>query len=208
MQFLATHGVWLVAAFIALETLGLPLPAEAALMAAAIFAAQTQSLDIWLLIAAGSIAAIVANIAGFWIGRRYGYRLLTRHGKRVGLTEERLAIGRWLFARYGAGFVVVARFLPFVRNMAAILAGANFMPPRTFVLASASAAVAWVTSIALVSYWFGAAVSDLASPVAVVAGLAALAVIVGAPILILRYEKRLLAKSQRRSPHPPRPPQA
>jgi membrane protein DedA with SNARE-associated domain len=104
--------------------------------------------------------------------------------------------------------VVVARFLPFVRNMAAILAGANFMPPRTFVLASASAAVAWVTSIALVSYWFGAAVSDLASPVAVVAGLAALAVIVGAPILILRYEKRLLAKSQRRSPHPPRPPQA
>ena len=39
IHFISVYGVWLVAAFIALETVGFPFPAEAALMAAAIFAA-------------------------------------------------------------------------------------------------------------------------------------------------------------------------
>src|SRR6185436_20046272 len=74
-QFVSIYGVWLVAGFIALESIGLPLPAEAALMAAAIFAARTHDLDIRSLIVASILAAIVGNVAGFWIGRRFGYRL-------------------------------------------------------------------------------------------------------------------------------------
>jgi len=46
-QFISAHGVWLVAVFIGLETVGVPLPAEAALIAAAIFAAGTHDIDIW-----------------------------------------------------------------------------------------------------------------------------------------------------------------
>src|SRR6516164_11575912 len=114
-HFISGYGIWIVAAFIALESVGLPLPAEAALMAAAFFAAKAHGLNIHALISAGIAAAIIGEVIGFWIGRRFGYGLLVRHGYRFGLTQERIRIGQWLFVRYGGAFVFVARFLPFLR---------------------------------------------------------------------------------------------
>jgi membrane protein DedA with SNARE-associated domain len=202
-EFIATYGIPLVAAFIALESIGLPLPAEAALMAAAVFAATTYEIDIWALIAAGMVAAIVGNIAGFSIGRRLGPRLLMLHGGRLGLTEQRIKIAQWLFVRYGGRFVFIARFLPFLRNMAAVLAGANAMPPYRFYLASSTAAVAWVTCYGLGTYFLSEAFTALASPVAVVLAVAAILIVLAVPMLIVRYEERLLADVARGSPGPP-----
>jgi membrane protein DedA with SNARE-associated domain len=207
-EFISTYGIWLVAGFIALETIGAPLPAEAALMAAGFFAARTHDLDIWLLIAAGSLAAILGNVAGYWIGRRFGYRLLVRHGHRVGLTEGRIRIGQWLFVRYGGRFVFIARFLPFLRNMAAILAGTNSMSQPVFHLASGTAAIAWVMLYSLAAYSFGEAFADLASPAAVVLGAVAILIILAVPALVLRYEQRLLAKAECDLPSPPLGPPA
>src|SRR5215467_5317403 len=132
--FVSAYGIWLVAAFIALESIGVPLPAEAALMAAAFFAARTHELDIAWLIAVGVFAAVVGEVAGFWLGRAFGDQALTRYGARLGLTERRLKLGRQLFARCGGRFVFVARFLPVLRNVAALLAGANRMAQGNFYL--------------------------------------------------------------------------
>ncbi len=208
VQFISIYGVWLVAAFIALESVGFPLPAEAALMAAAFFAARTHDLDIWFLLAASVLAAIVGNIAGFWIGSRFGYRLLTKYGKRLGLTEGRIRIGQWLFMRYGGRFVFAARFLPFLRNMVAVLAGANRMPAHRFHFASGTAAIAWVLFYGLGVYYLGGAFTDLAAPAAIVLGLAAVLIVFGVPALIVRYEKRLLAKIEAGSASPPLGPPA
>jgi membrane protein DedA with SNARE-associated domain len=194
VHFISIYGVWLVAAFIALETVGFPFPAEAALMAAAVFAARTHELDINLLIAVGILAAVLGNAAGFWIGRRFGSRLLLRYGHRVGLTPQRIRIGEWLFERYGGRFVFVARFLPFLRNMAAVLAGANDMPAHRFHLASGAAAILWVLVYGLGCYHLGGAFTEMAAPAAILLGLAAALILFGVPALIMRYEKRLLAK--------------
>jgi membrane protein DedA with SNARE-associated domain len=201
-QFISAHGVWLVAAFIGLETVGVPLPAEAALIAAAIFAATTHDIDIGALIFAGTLAAIVGNAAGFWIGRRFGHHWLLRYGGRVGLTADRIKIGQWLFLHYGVAFVVVARFLPFLRNMAAILAGANTMPQHRFYLASSLAAATWVSAFALAAYLFGEAFWTSTSPVVAVSALIALIIIVGLPMTIVRYEKRLLVRAEQDLPGP------
>ena len=149
IQFISLYGIWVVAAFIALESIGFPLPAEAALIAAGLFAAANPDLNIWLLIAVGIAAAIVGEVIGFWIGRRFGSQLLKRYGDRLGLTEGRVKIGQWLFARYGGRFVFIARFLPFLRNMAAVLAGTNSMAQGSFYVASVSAAAAWITGYGL-----------------------------------------------------------
>ena len=195
-EFVSIYGIWLVAAFIALESVGIPLPAEAALIAAGFFAARTHHLDIWSLIAAGIAAAILGEVVGFWIGRRFGHQLLMRYGARLGFTEGRIRIGQWLFVRYGGRFVFIARFLPFLRNMAAVLAGTNAMAQRNFYFASATAAAAWIVCYGLASYSFGEAFADVASPAAVVLGLAAASVVLAAPALMLRYEKRLLAQAE------------
>jgi membrane protein DedA with SNARE-associated domain len=195
-EFVSNYGIWVVAAFIALESVGIPLPAEAALIAAGFFAARTHGLDIWSLIAAAIVAAIAGEIVGFWIGRRFGHRLLVRYGTRFGMTEGRIRIGQWLFVRYGGRFVFIARFLPFLRNMAAVLAGTNSMAQRNFYFASATAAAAWIVCYGLAAYSFGEAFEDVASPAAVCLGLAAALIVVAAPALMLRYEKRLLAKAE------------
>jgi len=203
--FIAAYGVWLVAAFIALESIGAPLPAEAALMAAAVYAATSAGLDIRWLLAVASLAAIVGNVAGYWIGRRYGYRLLMKYGHRVGLTEGRIKIGQWLFLRYGGRFVFAARFLPFLRNMAAVLAGAHRMAPTRFFLASSAAAVAWVLIFGLAAYAFGDAFAHAASPATIALAAIALTIVVALPVAILRWEKRLLTQADHALPDPPHP---
>jgi len=195
-EYVSIYGIWVVAAFIALESVGIPLPAEAALIAAGFFAARTPGLDIWSLITAGIVAAIVGEIVGFWIGRRFGHQLLVRYGTRLGMTEGRIRIGQWLFVRYGGRFVFIARFLPFLRNIAAVLAGTNAMTQRSFYFASATAAAAWIICYGLAAYSFGEAFAHVASPAAICLGLAAALIVLAAPALMLRYEKRLLAKAE------------
>jgi membrane protein DedA with SNARE-associated domain len=199
VEFISTFGVWLVAGFIALETMGAPLPAEAALIAGGILA-RTYDLDIWSLIAAGIVAAVLGNVAGFWIGRRFGHALLLRYGARLALTPARLRIGQWLFERYGGRFVFIARFLPFLRNMAAVLAGTNSMAPFVFLLASTTAAIIWVAGYGLGAYWLGAVFLKFASPAAIVLGLLAVLIVLAVPALIVRYEKTVLAKIDSESP--------
>src|SRR5262245_38244199 len=199
-EFISIYGVWLVAVFIALESIGLPLPAEAALIAAGFFAARTHGVDIWSLIAGGIVAAIFGEIVGFWMGRSFGHRLLMRYGARLGFTEGRIRIGQWLFYRYGGRFVFIARFLPFLRNIAAVLAGTNSMAQHSFYFASATAAAAWIITYGLSAYSFGGAFANFASPAAVVLGLAATLIVLATPVLILRYERSLLVEVERQFP--------
>jgi membrane protein DedA with SNARE-associated domain len=194
--FISGYGIWIVATFIALESVGLPLPAEAALMAAAFFAAKAQGLSIHSLIAAGIVAAIIGEVTGFWIGRKFGSALLVKHGHRFGMSEERIRIGQWLFVRYGGAFVFVARFLPFLRNIAAVLAGTNYMPKASFYMASAAAAAIWVLAYGLAAYFLGETFVNSASPVAISLGIAsALIILIGVPAAVARCEKSLLIKT-------------
>ena len=79
--------------------------------------------------------------------------------------------------------------------MAAVLAGTNSMSQHSFYFASATAAAAWILGYGLAAYSFGEAFADVASPAAIVLGLAAALFVLAVPALILRYEKLLLAKA-------------
>src|SRR5262249_61966188 len=62
---------------------------------------------------AGILAAILGEVVGFWIGRRFGHQLLMRYGARLGFTEGRIRIGQWLFVRYRGRVGFIGVFLPF-----------------------------------------------------------------------------------------------
>jgi membrane protein DedA with SNARE-associated domain len=188
-QLVSIYGIWIVAGFIALESIGLPVPAEAALIAAAFFAARSDTLNLWVLIATGISAAIGGDIVGFWIGRTFGCQLMVKYGG-----PQRVRIAKWLFFQYGAVFVFTARFLPFLRNMAAVLAGANCMSQYNFYFASATAAICWVVGYSVAAYSFGETFTSLASPAGISLSAASAFVMVGLPMIIVRCEKWLLAK--------------
>ena len=75
-SLITKFGYLAVAAIVGLESVGLPLPGEATLIAAAVYAGTTQRLNIWLVITCASLGAIVGDNLGFWIGRELGFRLL------------------------------------------------------------------------------------------------------------------------------------
>src|SRR5690349_21737971 len=163
-HLLATYGYWAVFALVALESAGLPVPGETALIAAAVYAGTGHNLDVALVIAAASAGAILGDNVGYWVGRRLGAPLLRRYGRAIHLSEERQAVAQKLFRRHGGIIVVIGRFVALLRAVVALLAGINAMNWRRFLLFNALGGVAWATFYGLAAYSVGHAFHRLAGP--------------------------------------------
>src|SRR5690349_22734487 len=111
--------------------MGVPLPGESVLVLAALYAAR-HGQSITALIASAAVGAILGDNVGYWIGREFGYRLLLRYGRYVGLTETRIKLGQYLFLHHGGKVVFFGRFIAVLRVLAAVLAGVNRMEWRSF----------------------------------------------------------------------------
>lgn len=160
MSYLESAGpamVWLIViSFVFLECgviVGLFLPGDSLLITAGIVLAEnTHDLHAWLLSLATIIAAVAGNHLGYVIGERSGTRLLARKGGRV-LNQHNLDRARTFLDRYGFWAIVLARWVPWVRTLAPIIAGAAGMNPRRFLLSSVLGAVAWVPTLILIGYY-------------------------------------------------------
>ena len=204
-QLISTYGSFAVALFVCLENIGLPLPGEAILIFAAVYAANTYKISIWAVIGAAILGSIVGSVLGYWIGRQFGYPLLLRYGRYARLTESRIKIGQYLFLRHGGKVVLVARFIAVLRSVAGILAGANCMPFRPFVIANAAGAAAWALLVGLGAYYLEEGISTAASSVLIPAGIVLTVVVIAAAVILLRQERRLAADAERALPGPLRP---
>ena len=100
-----------------LESAGVPLPGETALVTASALAATTEGLNIMLIVTAAAAGAILGDNLGFWIGRQYGLAFLRRYGRYVRLSEDRIMICQWLFHRYGGRVVFLAALPRFCEPM-------------------------------------------------------------------------------------------
>src|SRR5262249_32302008 len=109
-HLILAHGYWVVAAVVALESMGIPLPGETTLVTAGIYAGTTHHLNIAFVITAATIGAIAGDNLGFWVGRRFGYNFAVRHSRVLHLTTTRLKIARYLFQRHGGKVVFFGRF--------------------------------------------------------------------------------------------------
>ena len=196
-HLLHVYGAWLVAALIALESAGLPVPGETSLVTAGILAGTARGPDIWAVIAAGIGGTIVGNAIGYGIGRALGFRLLHRYGAYIGLTESRLKIGQYLFRRYGIFILVGARFLPLARSVVAVLAGANQMPLGRFLIGTIVGAAVWAPAIALAGYLFGHEITHVSRGATIGLAIGAAAAIAAIAIVIARNEKALQAAAER-----------
>jgi membrane protein DedA with SNARE-associated domain len=185
-ELLTRYGPWAVFMLVALESAGIPLPGETILVAAAVFAGRSHEGSIVEIIVFAAAGAIVGDNIGFWVGRKFGLRLLIAHGGKIGLDEDRLRLGQYLFNRYGGAIVFFGRFVAVLRAFAAVLAGANkFSPPRFF-LFNAAGGILWACIFGLGGYLLGAEFHRIAGP----AGFAALAVAVAAVIAFALYMRK------------------
>lgn len=201
-NMVSTHGYWVIALVVGLESMGIPLPGETILVLAAIYAAADPTLNIWFVIVAACVGSILGDNLGYWIGKRYAYVLLVRYGRHIGMSAPRIKLGQYLFREHGGLVVFLGRFVALLRILAAFLAGVNRMRWRNFLVANAAGAVLWAATFGFGGYFFGKLLFQLHAAVAPVVFVVALSAFFGLGYLIHRYEHRLLEEAERSLPGP------
>ena len=199
---LAAWGLWALMALVMLESLGVPVPGETALVSAALYAGATRQLDIVSVIAVAAGAAIVGDNIGYLVGRRLGLPLALRFGPRIGLDEARLKLGRYLFQRHGGTIVFLGRFIALLRTLAAVLAGINAMPWPRFLVANAAGAVGWAVLVGGGGWLFGQELASATRPVRIALLVVAAVGIAVSLLLARRHERRLIARAEAALPGP------
>jgi membrane protein DedA with SNARE-associated domain len=149
-----TIGYPLVFGLIAIETMGIPVPGETALVTASIVASRGR-LDIEVVIALAAAAAILGDNVGFAIGRKLGRRLLTAPGPLLEHRRRVIAVGEPFFDRHGPKAVFLGRWVTGLRITAAWMAGVTRMSWPTFLFWNALGGIAWATSLGLLAYFVG-----------------------------------------------------
>jgi membrane protein DedA with SNARE-associated domain len=196
------YGLVVVGGVIGLESIGLPFPGESVLILAGIFAGTKHDLNIFAVVVTAASAAIVGQMVGYVIGREFGYYLLLRYGPYVRITESRIKLGEYLFLRHGGKILIIARFVPVLRSIAGILAGANRMPWRRFMLANVVGAFVWAAFFGFAAYLLGRQIERVAGPLVMIIGAATVIVLVIAAIFVGRHEAQLAAEAERALPGP------
>ncbi|OKH76515.1 membrane protein [Mycobacterium sp. SWH-M1] len=187
----------LVGAVIGIESLGVPLPGEIALVSAALLSSR-HSLDISPIGVAGAAAlgAIIGDTIGYSIGRRYGMSLFERLGKRFPkhFGPGHVALAKQLFQRWGVWAVFFGRFIALLRIFAGPLAGAMRMRYPRFLAANASGAILWAGGTVAVVYYAGMAAERWLSRFSWIALVAAVLIGIGATLLMRERTSRLIAQ--------------
>jgi membrane protein DedA with SNARE-associated domain len=195
------YGYFAVFVTVCLECLGVPIPGETALVTAAIFAGERE-LDIFGVIGAATLAAIVGGSIGYWIGRQFGFPLVVRYGRYIHLDEPRLKLGQYLFKRHGGKIVFFGRFIALLRAFAAVLAGINRLPWPRFSLFNALGALVWASVFGFGGFFLGKAFELYARPVGVAVLVCAVVGGVAASRFIAHHERRLIDEAEAAMPGP------
>jgi len=161
LQSIPPEAVYLIVGLmIMVESLGIPVPGEIALVAAAVLAAQhTMALSpAWIAVAA-SAGAIAGDSIGFLIGRRYGESLFGRLGRRFPrhFGPGHVALAERVFTRHGVWAVFFGRFVALLRIFAGPLAGSLRMPYGRFLAANASGGIVWAAGMTFLIWFLGLA---------------------------------------------------
>ena len=181
----ANVGYAAVFAFIAIETMGIPVPGETALIAAALLAHDGQ-MDIVTLVVVASAAAIFGDNIGFAIGRKGGRKLFMRPGPFHAQRLKVIELGEPFFAKHGPKAVFLGRWVSGLRIASAWLAGINGMSWPIFLVWNALGGIVWACAVGFGVYALGHVAEDILT----VAGPAAAGVFVVAVIAIVVVRHR------------------
>jgi membrane protein DedA with SNARE-associated domain len=137
-----------------LESLGVPLPGEIALVTAAAYASSGH-ISIGVVIALAAIGASVGGALGYWIGIKGGLPLVTRYGGYIGVRKSHVDRAHAFFERNGSKTILFGRFVAILRTWAAIVAGAAAMSFTKFVTYNTIGSIVWAIVFGWLGFYFG-----------------------------------------------------
>jgi len=151
-------GVWTI---IFAETgilFGVLLPGDSLLIAAGILAAKGH-FDIATMILGCIVAAMIGNLFGYGLGKRWGKPFLEKYGPQL-TSPEKIAQTYEILKKYEISGTIISRFLPAARTFAPFLAGVIHMKYAAFVLYSLIGALLWGGGLPLLGFYIGETLPD------------------------------------------------
>ncbi len=133
---------------------GLPVPDETLITLSGylVFKGELHLVPTFLAAYIGSITGISVSYA---IGSTFGHRVLIKYGHYIHITEERLEKAHAWFEKIGRWSLVIGYFIPGVRHVIAIFAGASELQMWEFGLFAYSGALLWAVTFFSIGYFFG-----------------------------------------------------
>ena len=204
MKLLGYFGTWalvgmLVVIFVESGLLFPILPGDSLLFVGGMLAAgtaaiaedggQTVNFQLWQLLVFIPIAAILGGQVGYWIGRNVGTAMFKPDAKL--LKQKYLDEAHAFFEQRGPFAIVIARFVPIVRTLAPLVAGAARMSYPVFAIFNILGAVVWGVGLVLLGYWLGQfeIIQKLLEPIVV-----AIALVSVLPMFLEWYKRRKAAR--------------
>jgi len=173
--------------------MGLLIPGETTLIAASVYAGTTHHINIFWVVAAAALGAIIGDNIGYFIGLKGGFPLLLKFGKYLHIDEGKMKVGQYLFARHGGKIVFFGRFVSFLRAWAAFFAGVNKMEWKRFLLVNAAGGIFWSAYYGTLGFWFGKTLPGLSRPLRLIFFIVGMIILV-ASFLYIRFHMRSLEK--------------
>ncbi|MBJ7383595.1 MAG: VTT domain-containing protein [Mycolicibacterium sp.] len=219
LNLIGYFGTWalvglLVVVFVESGVLFPILPGDSLLFVAGMLAAgiaaeseqgnvATVNFQLWQLLVFIPVAAILGAQAGYWIGRNVGTAMFKPNARF--LKQKYLDEAHLFFEQRGPFAIVLARFVPIVRTLAPITAGAARMNYGAFAFWNILGAVIWGVGLVLLGFWLGSfeIVQKLLEPIFI--GIVLLSVL---PIFIEWFKRRREARRRGALPGEPAPGEA
>lgn len=148
-------------------------------------ASATPLTNLSLLIGLIIAAAFVGNIVGYWIGYKVGPAVFKRPDAKF-LKPEYIEKSAHFYEKYGKITVVLARFVPVVRTVATVMAGASKMNARIYTFYSFLGGVLWVATVTTAGYFLGQ-ITFIRDNLDIIVILAVFAVVLGTSLPALAH---------------------
>ncbi|MGN2635443.1 DedA family protein [Nocardia takedensis] len=188
--------VWaVVLTFVFLECaliIGLFLPGDSMLITAGIVMASHASgeAQVWALSVGAMVSAVAGNQVGYVVGQRTGDHMVARKNGRY-INARNLQRVSELLERHGFLAVLVARWIPWVRTLCPMVAGAAGMDHRKYTIASTVGAIIWAPVLLLIGYYAGGFLERVPWLMPVVIATLVVGLIIGTVLGIRHYRQEM-----------------
>jgi membrane protein DedA with SNARE-associated domain len=155
ISLVSTWGLAAIFVTMTAESAGIPISSEVVVPLGGALASQGK-LNFIFVVAVASLANLAGSLIAFYLTRRFGERIvLSRLGRRLGLSRGHLSLANRFFDRFGLWAVFFGRLLPIVRTYISFPAGVTRMGYPLFVIATLAGAIPWNFALAYAGYKLG-----------------------------------------------------
>ncbi|TBR19901.1 MAG: DedA family protein [Chitinophagaceae bacterium] len=161
-----TGGLYVLILVVFAETgliIGFLFPGDSLLFAAGIYvddlAKEFFNAHWSIILALVAAASILGNIVGYWFGLKTGPFLFERKDTWF-FKKKHLIRSKIFYDKYGKSTIFLAKFLPFIRTFAPMIAGIVKMKKSTFMFYNIVGSICWVSSMMLGGYFLESLVKE------------------------------------------------